>query len=352
MLHQLAATVVAMACVLTVTEFSARAQSDIGVTITLTPEAQLLASELEVSNIELETLLRNEIADLYGLLDIEQSLKLSAQAQALVPGGMGADYSSNPGGLFFGIGVNAALTSDEASNTPDASSDVDRVLPINFGGAVTLMAGYNFAKQKAPWFTASLHGMYFPVSAQKYEGEFINFGINTQFKVIGPSQPSIWIEWGGLDVTTGFNFAKTRVSLNDSVQVNGSLGDSVRLQTLAEGEIEVTQTAQNLSLELTSNTTLLTFLTLYGGFGLDVPLGGVSVSMSLSANLTGVVDGNAVNAGSGSITTNEESQSDVPLTRGIVGLQLNIWSVKLFAQVNLSMQEAAVGAATGLRVVF
>lgn len=345
-------------CVLTtpsviIPSYSAFAQDNLGISINLAPDAQRLANELRVDINQLRDQIENELAAVYGLLNVEAFLQLAADNQSLVPAGIGADYASNPTGFFFGLGINAALTTDDSAITEGTEYDVRRSIPLTGGAALSLLFGYNFHHLGISWFTLSGYGMHFPLSVNQLEGTFTNFGLNGQFKVYSPRTRG-WVKWGGIDITTGVNFARTQLQLADeSFNEAIELGTGVFIDTGARGVLELEQEAINLSLEVSSNLTMAHFFTIYGGFGIDAPLGSASGFFDLNTNLVGRLTGNEiVDAGNASIDISASEDAQRFLPRLLGGVQFNIWLIKIFAQLNLSLRGDTFGVATGLRAVF
>ena len=81
------------------------------ITVDIPPSnATQLAEALGTSTDELVRQMEAEIAALYGMLNVKEYLRLSANAQTMVSSGNAADYGSNPDGFFFGIGAGGALS--------------------------------------------------------------------------------------------------------------------------------------------------------------------------------------------------------------------------------------------------
>lgn len=322
------------------------------VAITPGPGVGTAAEELGLSSAEIEVLVQEEVAALFGLLDVGEFLRLSANAQAVVSSGQGADYASNPTSWYFGLGASAAL--DAASGDLRASTeDLEGEVPFSAGAMVSMVAGYNFSEQGVDWLTASIHGMYLPLDLEQFEGEFFNLGFRAQAKAVpGAAVGGLQaVYWGGLDFTTGYSFALTTLSLGGTHEAGTRLREGVVLDTSSIGLLELRQIAHTIPVELTTNLSFFEVLTLYGGFGLDFALGRAEATMDLDSELGGMVAGEPVDLGRAVIVADGRRNADLPLTRGIVGLQINLWSLRVFAQLNLAPRNSLVGAAAGLKYV-
>ena len=329
------------------------AEAQIGVTLNLSPDAQILANALELDVPEFERRLETEVAALYGVLNVDEFLRLSANAQTIVLAGIGADYASNPDGFFLGFGVNAAVNSSNADLSNPDSIDVDREIPISGGATLALMGGYNFSKQGLPWLTLSVHGLYFPISIQQLDGQFTNLGIYAQFKLLRQARNDTKLfYWGGIDITTAFNFARTSLKLTDAYEANTTLEQNIVLQTISRGTLELRQTAFNIPIEITSNVRLLRFLSIYGGFGIDIPFGHASALLDLDTDLVGNTGDIIVDAGTATIEIDDRVGADSILPRFMAGFQFNIWLLKIFFQGSLGTRDNAIGVASGFRCVF
>lgn len=325
-------------------------------TVTINPSTDFaqVANLLNVDVASLEQQLDDEIRALYGLLDVQEFLRLSANAQTLVLAGSGADYASNPTGFFAGFGVNAAVNAGDADLRDFQNYDVERALPVSGGAMLTLMLGYNFADQGAPWLTLSAHGLHFPLSSQQLEGEFTNVGAHVQVNLFRPEREEDFVPvyWGGLALTGGFSYARSTLNLTDSYEANTPLSDGVLLETVSMGQLRLEQTAYTVPLEITSNLTFFEILTIFGGFGVDIPLGDASVFLDLETELTGRSGDLLLDIGNAVLAVSEEVDADDFLPRAMLGVQVNLWLLHAFVQLNISTRDTSLGLASGLRVTF
>jgi hypothetical protein len=87
--------------------------------------------------------------------------------------------------------------------------------------------------------------------------------------------------------------------------------------------------------------------TLYAGVGIDFTLG----NADLTANMNGIASSDdGRNLGTVAITGEGYANGSPATLRGLLGVQLNLWKLKVFAQLNAS-QSPAASVAFGLKFV-
>lgn len=303
---------------------------------------------------ELTQALEDEIRAIYGATDVAKFLNLSSNAQTLVSSSLGADYSSDPKGLFLGFGATAAFSSRNDRNE-DPNSDSE--LPVSSGVLLSLLVGYNLSEEGYPWLTLSGHALYHPLTVEQLEGEFINFGLRAQARLMEGTLDEGFqaLRWGGLLFTTGYSFAQTTLSLSDSFETNTTvddIGNPVPVTLVSTGVLELTQTAHTLPLEFTTSGTFFEVFSLYGGFGIDIPLGNASTNVDLDTRISSTINGQVEDVGEMRIRVEGEEGSDV-IPRFLLGTQLNFWAVKVFAHVNVAtLSDPTLSLSGGVKVVF
>ncbi len=340
---------------------TARAQDRLSVS--LGSQASSIANQLGLSVSELEDVIESQVGALYGVSNINEFLRLSANAQGMVSKGIGVDYGSNPDGFILGFAVSGAIDAGNADiqDVRDAGLELanfERAVPIGIGAQFSLMIGYNFKKVGVPGLTLFLNGLLFPLDVDEYSGDFRNFGFHAQYKFFGPRGNKA-AGWGGLDLTTGIEFSQmildlgTR-TLNTRTDLPGAGGTSSTLSTAATGDLKLTQTGWVVPLELTSNVNFLYVLSLYGGAALDFQFGSAQLEADLSAPLTATSpdSGQEQDLGTATIVADDSSGASPVLVRFLAGLQLNLGPIHIFGQFNLLTEDLTVSAAGGLRAIF
>lgn len=313
-----------------------------------------LANAAELSFAELERQLEGEVAALYGLLNVEKFLQLSANAQNLVSVGNAADYASNPDGFFLGVGVSTALSVSE-EDLQSADFDAEREMPVSGGAMLSILAGSNLRGMGLPALTVSVHGMYIPdLEVSQLNGSFLNAGIRLQLQVIRPTNDAGFnpFTWGGLALTTGYTYARTTLTLKDQYRADTPITGGYVLDTLSAGTLELVQTAHTIPIELTTNLTFFELLTIYGGGALDIPFGEATARFDLSSDLSTNVNGQRLDVGTASLQVDGGVKADDVLARFLLGVQLNVWKLRIFAQANYQPAASALGGTAGLKIMF
>ena len=115
----------------------------------------------------------------------------------------------------------------------------------------------------------------------------------------------------------------------------------------AEGSYGVSAATDSFSGELSTNLRLVV-LTLFLGGGVDYVGGGATSLATLGGPITVAGSGGSEQLGTASLALDYAGSPDRVVFRAFAGPQLNLWMVKLYAQVNLA-SNAGLGAHTGLR---
>ncbi|MEN0063447.1 MAG: hypothetical protein AAGA48_14950 [Myxococcota bacterium] len=169
---------------------------------------------------EAQAELAQAIEDQLRLLEPERYLAFMAEAAATSMKGMGVDYASNPKRLVFGLSVGTAV----AGVDPGFTRGDDVLPPGGYAAQLSLMAGVNlgmFSSKDNFLDRVVLYGnamSYTPPTPQVFRASFYNVGLHGQVKLIGPFDAKA-VEFGGLDVTAGFERGMYTLRLSDEVQL-------------------------------------------------------------------------------------------------------------------------------------
>ena len=158
------------------------------------------------------------------------------------------------------------------------------------------------------------------------------------------------LRWTGIDITSGLEFTRWSLVANDTITndytVQAGTG-STDLSVASTGTFDLKSNALTVPIELTTGFRMVELVSLYFGVGFDFTEG----KADLDANLTGTMktpDG--TNVGTVTITGTGSNTASPGNFYGLAGVQLNLWALKIFSQVNLSPEPAA-SLAFGLRLV-
>jgi hypothetical protein len=317
--------------------------------------ASQLSGRLGISEAQLESLVLNQIEGLYGISDVGEFLRLSANAQSMANKGLGADYASIPDGFLFGAAVNLATdtTGGLQGFVDTVTGQADADVPVSAGAQITLMLGYNFAPLDLPGLTIYVHGLGYPLSISQLDGTFFNIGSHIQYRVLGPVGSEAIAQWGGLAITTGYEYSSMSLSLSDTFETTSSIGSGVLLRTVSSGQLDIDQRASTIPIELTTSVRLLYLFTVYGGVGVDFQFGSASAVFDLESRVETAESGQSfARAGAARITVDDLGDPNRVLFRALAGLQLNLGPVRIFGQANVAFQDTTVAVATGLRFIF
>lgn len=326
------------------------------VTITLTPEArQVLGSELAVAENELEELVRQRFREVYRLVDVQDFLRVSANAQALANKGLGADYAASPKVAMFGIGIAAAAESGDADL--GEITNPQSVLSAGAGAQISAMAGLHLGLIGLPRFTVFVNGLYHPWKVGDLDGEFYNIGGHVQFALIRAKSAAV-VEWRGIDITSGLEISRMVLSLSDQQSSAAPIRVSDReyeVRSTATGTLRLEQTAFNIPIEATTGITILKLVSIYGGVGVDFMSGGAKLNADLDATMEADdprQEGQVLDVGTAQVSAAEEGKPNSIYYRALVGAQVHIGPLNVFGQVNLGLNDVAVAVAAGARLSF
>jgi hypothetical protein len=328
------------------------ARADVQVQFQPGPGAEFAAR----AGVDLETLrgqMQTELQNLFQTSRLPDYLRAFGDAQSFTTRGMGVDYASNFKAVMVGIGANLSLNVEkgylpEGTGAEPPAGGVVGIAPI------CLYANYFKRSATIDDFTADLS----------------NFGVHAQLKLFGPEGSGLMdalVQWGGLDITTGFERANLGMTLKQGFRrnipvgmVGAQGGGSPLIDLNTTGSFRMNARTLSIPLELTTNFRLLYLLSVYGGLGFDWQLGGGSdMSVALNGNMTGVTPAAGgqpsmrVDVGTAAITATESVEPSAGRLRWLLGAQVNVLIVRLFVQLNLATQDPVLASvAMGLRVAF
>ncbi|HEY5927153.1 MAG TPA: hypothetical protein VIV11_35940 [Kofleriaceae bacterium] len=325
------------AVIVVVLLLAAPVHAQVAVAVQLNPEGEMLASELGISSQDLATRIQTRVNEIYSASNVDGFLRSFADATAFSMRGLGVDYASDPESLILGVGANFAVA---------ASSDVTAEERPTAGLAanIAFMAGYNLASQDAPRWTLFGNGFYRKGSTESLRGGITSFGLHAQYRVMNPQKDegtAKLLRWIGIDLTGGLEFTRWNLDVEDTIEtdfsVQGSSGNAAL--TLTEtGTFALSSTAMTVPIEVSTGVRIALLLSVYVGAGVDLTVG----TGKLNANLTGTMrteDNRDI--GTTTITGGGENNASPLAARILAGVQLNLWKIKVYAQINGSATPAA-----------
>ncbi len=267
------------------------------------------------------------------------------QAAALSARGMGVDYATNPQRFWVGGSLGSAVHGDRYR----LSRDPEELPEGGFAFQAMAAAGVNLGilsgkKSFLRRFVASVNGMSVANSKEPFAGRLYNYGAHLQFKVINRPVTAGVVEWGGLDLTGGYEVATYRLGLGAELPVATD-----GLAWTATGTYDVRSEVDSVPIELSTNLRLLA-ATLYAGVAYDLNLSGdVTSTIELGGPIEAEVNGDTYELGTVTISHSDRATPPEASQRLFAGVQANVLMVKAYAHVNATL-DGSYGGQFGLRV--
>jgi hypothetical protein len=328
------------------------------VTVTLNPGAgQSFASQVGIDKGAIEQQLANELRTLFQTYRLHDYVRSFGDAQSFTTRGLGVDYGSTIDVLEVGIAANVAVNGNRAFTEGDSRTQPVAGVATN----ITLMAGLNLGFLGLR--SVTLFGNYFAKKGtyREFAADLENYGAHLQLKLFRPRKETLWnafLQWGGIAITSGFDHARMRLSLGQTftraIPLSGGQQTLADIDVAATGTFALESRTWSVPLEVTTNFRFLYVMSAYAGAGFDWQFGGgCDMDVNLNGTLTGRVPSQApVDVGSAQVVATEHAQPSKGKVRGILGLQANVWFVKLFTQLNIVPDPLVASVAVGARVVW
>ncbi|MFT3696306.1 MAG: hypothetical protein QM831_24410 [Kofleriaceae bacterium] len=323
------------------------AHADSAVTVQLSPQGQALAAQAGISESDLAGRIKDQVDLAYDTAHVDKFLRSFGDATSFAQRGLGVDYMSLPGSFMLGFGAQVGV-----SSTDELSLDQR---PTSGGAAANLsvMIGYNLKDAGHPRWTLFANGFYENGSTDRLEGNIATGGFHVQVKLVEPQEDkglsADVIRWGGIDLTTGVEFTRWSFGVKDTISQNftvDGINDSIDMNST--GKFDLTSTAGTIPIELTTGMRIALLVSLYAGVGFDITGGKSSVDADLTGTLTTHSDN--TNIGTVHVTESGNNTSSPGQFRGLAGVQVNLWKLKVYTQANVSQLPAA-SIGFGLRLV-
>jgi len=322
------------------------ALADSSVTVTLTPEGMAYAAAAGITPNDLQMRIKDQVDTAYDTANVNKFLRSFGDATTFAQRGIGVDYMSLPGSFMLGVGAQVGIASSDEL-TLDSR-------PTAGGGAVnaSIMIGYNLKEQGAPRWTLFANGFYEKGDTDQLNGNIATGGFHIQYRLAEPQVDegvgAAIVRWGGLDLTTGIEFTRWSFGANQTItqqyQVQG-VSDPLTLTSM--GRFDLSSTAGTIPIELTTGLRIALLVSIYAGVGFDITGGKSTVDADLNGTMT---TPDKTNIGNVHITETGSNTSSPGQLRGLAGVQINLWKLKVYAQANVS-QIPAASLGFGVRLV-
>lgn len=276
----------------------------------------------------------------------EAFLRQMATANAFATKGMGVDYASNPQRFFVGGAVGTAVNGagftfvrDETAAMPTAG----------FAFQVAANAGLNlgvFSKDESflRRVVISANGLWAQGAADPFMATLYNVGGHVQIKLIRPPHEGV-VEWGGLDVSSGYELSSYQLSLSQAVPVET---DGLRWD--AEGNFDIVAESHTIPIEVSTNLRVFV-VSVYAGGALDIRRTAYATgAASLGGPITAEAQGQSTKIGTVSASLGAKGDAEAEYApRVFAGAQINVLWVKVYGHLNVGFDDTYAGH-LGVRV--
>jgi hypothetical protein len=271
-----------------------------------------------------------------------------AEASALALKGMGVDYASNP--KIFSIG--GTLGTGVAGIPWTVTRGTSELPEGGFAFMASLHGGLNVGAltpgdDLLDHLTVYVNGLAFqPPSERSFSASMYNFGVHAQLKLFGPVRGTI-VEWGGLDVTGGYERSFYELTLSQPLPLSQQVEDAT-VTWDASGDYSITSTADTVPIELSTNLRVFV-VSVYGGAAVDLRAATANASVGMDGPVDAERDGETTTLGTAAVSVTGDGVAENMLIRGFGGVQLNAGPAKIYAHLNVASQDR-YGGFVGVRV--
>ncbi len=319
----------------------ALAQQDLTIEFNLNEAA---ASKYGIDTTQAEADLEARTMDSLKTHDPSAFLLQMARANNIADKGMGVDYASNPQRFVFGASIGTGVNSNGVSFQRGG----DNLPAGGFAFQSTLMAGLNLGafskndKSAARRFIIYGNALAAETKLDPFKAAFTSLGAHLQIKVIGVAgnngKP---VEWGGLDLTSGLEWSRYKLNLQDVIPI-----ELDQIQWNADGGLSIASNAMAVPVELSTNLRVL-IATVFVGGAVDI---GLDSEATIETDLRGqvVVKENGESIGNGLIVYRAQGGEIGTTGRIFGGAQVNVYMVKLYGQLNVAFDDS-FGGHVGMR---
>jgi hypothetical protein len=311
-----------------------------------------LAQEIGIDTEALQDQVSDAITRELNLVDPDSYLSAFANADAMALKGMGVDYASNPKKFSIGGSVGSAVSEVPLSFTRGREElpEGGYAFMASAYGGVNL-GGLSPGEGALDRVMLYVNGLAFrPPGGREFQGSMYNFGAHLQVKAVGPVDLKV-LEWGGLDITSGYERSFYRLELTQELPVSQQLregGETATVTWTATGNYAISASSGTIPIELSSNLRLL-MVTAYAGGAVDVNLADASSEASLAGPIAVKYQGERHALGSAGVSMLGQAKADPFVPRAFVGAQLNVFVLKVYGHLNLGLNET-YGGFVGVRV--
>jgi hypothetical protein len=325
-----------------------------------TPAGQEFFNRVGLTQAQVQDRLNLELGRFFQTTDTAGFVRRFSDSQSFTGKGMGVDYASEATLLEVGMAGSVAMGIDRTYQPSSSGSGAG--FPIQGVGLnASLMAGASLEPLGVP---VMVFGNWMRISGASYgqlKGQLDNWGVHAQLRLFGPSRSASALKmlarWGGIAITTGVDSSHMNLRAGQTIKT-----DKIRFNDLAvdptttidvsgsvngQAGFELDMLTRSIPLEVTTSLRLLTLVTVYGGLGMDLQIGGdnnLKVKVS-DATITGTVNGSSsTNLGTAEVEAGASASSSRTQVRGLLGAQVNLFLFRLFAQLNAANTDPVIAS--------
>lgn len=291
-------------------------------------------------------------------INTNRLMRGAANSTGAASRGVGTEHGSSMRKFMIGASVGVGVDTEKDVALEDEISGVS--------GAAGIVVGYNISERLNIFGNVggisqsrSLPG----VEDSKLEAEVTtkNLGLHLSYDLVQGTGDS-WFGWGGIRTHVGYEYNETEFSfvdvLNEELEFDTGVG-------IIEGRLKgkprymIESKVHSFPIEVSSNVQFLKIFTLFAGTGVDFNIGSAKGSGDVNAKVTSPLvctSGLCTNLNLPELeaTGNLDAKETVDpvFFRGFGGLQINIWRVSVFGQVNKIFGNKVLSGAAGVRVNF
>lgn len=331
--------------------------------LSITNSGGLNASEIAVLEQALREAETEINKDFPSTQDPKRMMQGMANSSVMAGKGIGSDYASNMDVILIGagVGVGADLEKDKETDSDLSGFGVQGglILGTNLGWMDTekiLGLETNKLNVYVNYLGYKLDRKMGDADEQNLEADLQSIGFHVRYDWIKGNGSKLF-GWGGVKVHTGYEYNTTKLTfgstLSEEINEDVGGGQTVSGTIIGRPAATIDVATQSIPLEISTDIQFLYLLSLYTGLGVDFNFGKAKGDGSLNADPTTLnysggadptVQADANIDGTGNVTS--------VLTRGFVGVQVNLPFIRIFVQADKAFGNDLVGATAGLRLVY
>lgn len=298
----------------------------------------------------IETETCNQVNSKFQTGNLSSVMASMAKAYAVTSKGAVADYATNM--QVFSLGAGATVGVNNITPTTDLTALKNRfsgstVPDVGTGVGASATLGVSFRHmnfKKRGWFdpkNINVYASFMMLPTLTYEIYSIkstSASAYLQYKVLPMRKtPLALVTWGGLDIGLGYTYATSTISASSASKITtiefDTNGQHVTYQPA--GTLALTYAAHVMPLEVSTNFSLLYFLSFVVGAAADFHL---LTSATIAANISGPVTVGTTTSPNdyANFSLSETGKVGAVGFRAFFGPQFNVWKTRIFTLAHIT----------------